>query len=483
MVMRSEQRKSVVDAFATPLVKFIFSLFAIFLIMFAHCIWMCERWSNGKQFRKEYVEGVADGFWWAAVTTGTVGYGDKTPISPCGKLLTLSLMFWSLIMSSFIVAAVTSSLSSTIFFTGVQSVDELMAKRVGIIPGRASGIYARENVAAEFFVFDTLSQANEALVTERIDAILEDVPHLVYHSQFNHDTRVVGSVFFPHRYALAFPVGSPLLPLFNEAIDRLERDGTLHDINALYISRLNVELQREAADNIETGIVSGTFTLALIVVLITLGVCGGSLVKRATYDRHMKPADVKSMITLRGTKTLFLDIINSTLNRPSPTFDGLIHSSSPAMGTSAAAIQPMSAQHGPPSGDIEMQPLPAAGTDASLPSAGVASAVFAAATAGQQTAAHKSASAEQQLPPDASSPAPGQAAPATLVVDPTDELDGSLAPHVPRTFSTNSISGAGQAQQIQELKEMILHLQSHVTTLLELRRMELHLAASAEGAS
>ena len=51
------------------------------LLVVGFFAWLAERRANPRDFESEPVRGLFSGFWWAAVTMTTVGYGDKAPVS------------------------------------------------------------------------------------------------------------------------------------------------------------------------------------------------------------------------------------------------------------------------------------------------------------------------------------------------------------------------------------------------------------------
>jgi len=79
------------DLFSMNFLKAFSTLFFIILI-FGTVVWLTERKRNPDQFR-EGMKGVGDGIWWSAVTMSTVGYGDKSPITATGRVLSMIWMF------------------------------------------------------------------------------------------------------------------------------------------------------------------------------------------------------------------------------------------------------------------------------------------------------------------------------------------------------------------------------------------------------
>ena len=77
-----------------------------------HAIWIAERKSNADEFPDQYIDGIDDGIWWAAVTVTTVGYGDKAPSTPFGRVIGIVWMFSGLFVFSVFMASVSAALST-----------------------------------------------------------------------------------------------------------------------------------------------------------------------------------------------------------------------------------------------------------------------------------------------------------------------------------------------------------------------------------
>ena len=71
----------------------IIALYAVSLIFGAVCFAILEQKS------------LADGMWWATVTSLTIGYGDLTPVTPAGRIVGILFgHFWIFIVIPMIVA-------------------------------------------------------------------------------------------------------------------------------------------------------------------------------------------------------------------------------------------------------------------------------------------------------------------------------------------------------------------------------------------
>jgi len=81
-----------------------FANFLCFLFLWitvaAHAIWAAERQRNVSEFPRAYLDGIDDAVWWSCVTVTTVGYGDKSPRSPLGRLVAIVWMIFGVSMCS-----------------------------------------------------------------------------------------------------------------------------------------------------------------------------------------------------------------------------------------------------------------------------------------------------------------------------------------------------------------------------------------------
>ncbi len=78
----------------------------------AMCIFAVESGHN------KAIQSVGDAFWWAIVTTTTVGYGDVSPVTPMGRVIAVVLMFVGIGFIGVFTATITS------FFLGSDSASE-----------------------------------------------------------------------------------------------------------------------------------------------------------------------------------------------------------------------------------------------------------------------------------------------------------------------------------------------------------------------
>jgi len=179
--------------------------------------WLLERRANPGQFEPQAARGLFSGFWWAAVTMTTVGYGDKAPITFLGRLLGLLWMFSALILMALIVAQLTAAVTEHQIGDPFRDASDLTDTPVGYVEGaasisdiRAAGIRPLPSTG--------VVEGLEALRSGRIEAFVHDAPILIWAVAETDGVRMTPIRFAPQNYAIALPEGSPHREALNLAI-------------------------------------------------------------------------------------------------------------------------------------------------------------------------------------------------------------------------------------------------------------------------
>ncbi len=206
------------DIFSHGFIKVLLSLSALLLIC-GLLVWMFERRGNPEQFGGRPLKGIGSGFWWAAVTMTTVGYGDKAPKTLGGRLVGLVWMFAGIIVISSFTAAITSSLTLTTMKSVINGPEDLFRLKVVTVGNSTSeGYLQRQGVS-----FQTVINAEESLkmlAAGHVDAVVYDAPilqHLI-HQKYSDKLAVVPGIFEPQTYAIALTEGSDLRENVNRAL-------------------------------------------------------------------------------------------------------------------------------------------------------------------------------------------------------------------------------------------------------------------------
>lgn len=210
---------SIMRALVSP--EFLTTVGALVALLFltGAVMWWVERKRNWDQFEREPAAGIGDGFWWAAVTMTTVGYGDKAPVTLAGRIIATIWMFAALILTALFTAQLASSLTAQKISGPVSGVGDLARARVGIVDQAASKDYFRNRFITTR-PSSTVSHGLELVRSGTLDAFVHDEPILKYEIQQNHQDMltVLPSVFEAQDYAIVLPPNAPHREAINLAL-------------------------------------------------------------------------------------------------------------------------------------------------------------------------------------------------------------------------------------------------------------------------
>ena len=201
--------------------EFLQALAALILVLFIFgaLIWLSERKRNPSHFGGGISQGLWSGFWWAAVTMTTVGYGDKAPISIRGRILALIWMFAGIITISSFTASITAALTINQISSPIRGPDDLAHVRIATIPGSTSEKYL-QNQHLPSKSYRTPLEGLQAVAAGDIDAMVYDAPMLRYLAtkSLQGAVTVLPFTFDPQVYGIALRASSPLRESINQAM-------------------------------------------------------------------------------------------------------------------------------------------------------------------------------------------------------------------------------------------------------------------------
>ena len=210
------------------------TLFAL-LFLTGVIMWFVERKRNWDQFERDPAAGIGDGFWWAAVTMTTVGYGDKAPITFLGRAIAVVWMFAALILTAVFTAQLASSLTVNQISGPVRSVKDLPGVRVGVVNKAASNDYFSRRYIRTVPLSD-VSAGLKALDDGTIDAFVHDEPILKFQIRQNFQGRlnILPNVFEAQDYGIVLPPNSPNREAINQALLEIMSSKAWRDIAEKY---------------------------------------------------------------------------------------------------------------------------------------------------------------------------------------------------------------------------------------------------------
>lgn len=182
-------------------------------------VWLFERSLNREMFGGGTAKGIGQGFWWAAVTMTTVGYGDKAPKTFGGRIVALVWMLASIILISSFTATITTSLTVGELSGKVRGPRDLPNVRVGSLAESAALDFLSERgIAALPFVH--ARDGLQAIVDNKIDAFVfaELVLKYLAKNEFPARVQVLPGTFDHYYVSMGMPQGSPLREPLNRAL-------------------------------------------------------------------------------------------------------------------------------------------------------------------------------------------------------------------------------------------------------------------------
>lgn len=191
----------------------------LLLLVIGMLMWLAERRRNPEQFGGNSRSGLASGFWWAAVTMTTVGYGDKAPITIWGRVLGLTWMFGAIIIISSFTAAMASALTVGQLEGTISGPSDLVTSKTASVRDSTAAEWLRDR-AYLYNTYDSIEAAMTAAAKGEVDAVVHDRPLLRYWAQekFSDQLLVIESEFQRQDYAFAVKQGSPLREALNISI-------------------------------------------------------------------------------------------------------------------------------------------------------------------------------------------------------------------------------------------------------------------------
>jgi polar amino acid transport system substrate-binding protein len=209
----------------------ILGIVLLIILIFAHLVWFFERHNpNGMLVHRGYFPGIFESCWWAASTLAT--QADQMPRAALARVLAVIWMFTSVVFIAYFTAAVTSSLTVQQLRGEINGPDDLPGKRVASVRGSTSAEYLRQR-NIEPLEFAKVEEAFESLQQGEADAVVYDAPVLLYHASHEGKGKfqTAGAIFRKENYGIAFPSNSPFRKPVNEALLKLQENGTYDQLH------------------------------------------------------------------------------------------------------------------------------------------------------------------------------------------------------------------------------------------------------------
>ena len=158
-------------------------LLTALLFIMGNLLWLAERRRNKEQFPPDYFHGVGNAMWFALVTLTTVGYGDMTPVTKSGRIITGVWMILTTVTISSLTAGIATALTVSLTnqrVTEFSYPQDIKDARVSVVKGSTGEKWAKQ-YEARVNQTETLVDAINLLKLNEVDGVIFDVPALQYY--------------------------------------------------------------------------------------------------------------------------------------------------------------------------------------------------------------------------------------------------------------------------------------------------------------
>ncbi|XP_031567022.1 uncharacterized protein LOC116301975 isoform X2 [Actinia tenebrosa] len=155
-------------------------------------LWFLDHNQNPDEFPPPFLRGAWEGFWWALVTMTTVGYGDRSPKSPLGRVFCIVWIITGVIIVSIFTALVTASLSASTYPNF-----NIHGSKIGAVNG-SEEFRLGVSMNADMKVFLNVMQITKELLKNEIDGALVDNYVITHFLEFIKDEPIRVEKYIEH---------------------------------------------------------------------------------------------------------------------------------------------------------------------------------------------------------------------------------------------------------------------------------------------
>ena len=251
--------------------------------IFSHAVWFFERHTNSEQFPFAYFDGVDDSVWWAAATFTTVGYGDKTPKTPLGRMFAVAWMLLGVTLCS-----VLSGHMATSFYEKknaaqtdmISKAEDLAGLRVCGYPATFKSWYLPASIQLKQQVLgDNVAHCGALLQAGDVDAVVMDSPVTDYWMRTDPWAKSAADLVLSPVLATV-PIGqvysksSDIGPMLDLKFLELFESVTVRDMHARWFGRSYAVRKTDEGDSIDWWLCGPTLFLLMA---YTIGLTAYSL--------------------------------------------------------------------------------------------------------------------------------------------------------------------------------------------------------------
>lgn len=209
----------------------LFGIVALLMLIPVHILWYFER--NNKELIDDpsYIPGIFQALWW--ILLALVGQADEMPKRPVARVVALFWVFVGIVFVAYFTAIMTAELTVQEFQRNIQELSDLQNRPVAVVADNEAIDYLQKQNLQQVIEFSQPKQAYEALLAEKVDALVAPRPLLLYLASHERQGRVqiVGMPFREQFYSIIMPRNSPYRKPINQAILTLKENGTYTEIH------------------------------------------------------------------------------------------------------------------------------------------------------------------------------------------------------------------------------------------------------------
>ena len=209
------------------------------LFIVGNLIWLAERGQNSDQFPRPYLRGVGNGMWFALVTLTTVGYGDRSPITPVGRWIAGVWMLVTLLAVSSITAGLASAFTLSLADISEEQftkASDLRGASIAVVSETTSTQWG-EYYQAKLKQTKTLEEAIALVASGQVEGAIFDRPALKYYLAQHPDLnlRIASFTLATESYGFALSANRKLERQLDVSLLELHQNGRIRDITERWL--------------------------------------------------------------------------------------------------------------------------------------------------------------------------------------------------------------------------------------------------------
>jgi polar amino acid transport system substrate-binding protein len=204
----------------------LFGIVALLMLIPVHILWSFERNNPELIDNPAYIPGIFQALWWTLLAL--VGQAEEMPKGTLTRIMALFWVFVGIVFVTYFTAIITAELTVQEFRSNIQGLSDLQNRPVAVVADLEAVDYLQQQDLQQVIRFTQPEMAYEALLAQKVDAVIAPGPLLLYYAAHSGQGKVqiVGVPFREQFYSIVMPKNSPYRKPINQAILTLKENGT-----------------------------------------------------------------------------------------------------------------------------------------------------------------------------------------------------------------------------------------------------------------